>query len=154
MVAFQQCRSIPKFETVSCVVEIHLHPRSGRTTVALRSCPERLRVQFWTNRVANPGRRIDGEAMLNRILTFRIHNEKCNVRRFCDMPAKLVVFPRQCKMPSAVIEETIERLIAILDEREAAFEDLEPDPDLEDGCDAETETWSECRWPSLDKRSR
>jgi hypothetical protein len=46
-------------------------------------------------------------------------------------------------MPSSAIEDEIERLIAMLDERQAASEDLEPDPDYEDGADAETETWPE-----------
>jgi len=55
--------------------------------------------------------------------------------------AKLIVLPRKCEIPSAAIEDLIERLIAVLDERQAACEDLEPDPDYEDGGDAETETW-------------
>lgn len=61
------------------------------------------------------------------------------------MTANVIVFPRRCRIPSAAIEDEIERLIAVLDERQAAYEDLEPDPDFEEGCDSETETWQEWR---------
>jgi hypothetical protein len=61
------------------------------------------------------------------------------------MTAKMNPFSQQFALPSAAIEDEIERLIAMLDEREAAQEDLEPDPDLEDGGDAEIEAWPEYR---------
>ena len=57
------------------------------------------------------------------------------------MTAKLIAFPRQCNIPSSAIEDEIERLIALLDERQAACDDLEPDPDLEDVGEAETASW-------------
>ncbi len=65
------------------------------------------------------------------------------------MTAKLIVFPGKCRIPSAAIEDEIERLIAVLDERQAACEGLEPEPDFEDGGDTENEAWPDWR-PSKD----
>jgi len=73
------------------------------------------------------------------------HNNQERPRELPAVTAKLIVLPRKCDIPSAAIEDLIERLIAVLDERQAACEDLEPDPDYEDGGDAETETWREWR---------
>lgn len=61
------------------------------------------------------------------------------------MAAKLIVFPKKCCIPSPAIEELIARLIAILDERQAACADREPDVDFEDGGDAEIEVWPDWR---------
>jgi hypothetical protein len=61
------------------------------------------------------------------------------------MAAELIAFPRQWSIPTAAIEDEIERLIAILDERQAACEHLEPDPDLEEAGDAETVAWPDWR---------
>jgi hypothetical protein len=70
------------------------------------------------------------------------------------MTAKVIAFPRRYDIPSAAIEDHIEQLIAILDGRAAAHEDVEPDPDLEDGGDAEIEAWPEYRWGAIDRKSR
>ncbi len=61
------------------------------------------------------------------------------------MTAIFIAFPRRCILPTAAIEEEIERLIGMLDDREAASVDLEPDADLEESGDVETETWAEWR---------
>lgn len=61
------------------------------------------------------------------------------------MTDQLIPFPRRSIMPSIAIADEIERLIGILDEREARFVDCEPDADFEENGDAETETRPEWR---------
>jgi hypothetical protein len=57
------------------------------------------------------------------------------------MAVNVIAFPRTCNIPSDAIEDQIERLIAILDERQASCEDMEPEPDFEEGGDAEVVNW-------------
>ena len=73
------------------------------------------------------------------------HNNVDRLQEFAAVTTTVIAFPLKCKIPSAAIEDEIERLIAVLDERQAVCEDLEPEPDFEDGGDAEIGAWGDWR---------